>query len=142
MGDVLTVLPFGNEIVVLTLLGGALHDALENGVSQVEALGGRFPQISGLRMVVNPGGDPGSRIESIDVWDAVRGAYIPMDPRRAYVVATNDFLADGGDGFAAFALAATRVDTGWLVSDALAEYVQENTPLRPEIEGRIRMGDS
>ncbi|MGH2375788.1 MAG: bifunctional metallophosphatase/5'-nucleotidase, partial [bacterium] len=46
--DVVSWLPFSNTIVKVRMTGEAIRAALENGVSQVEALGGRFPQVSGL----------------------------------------------------------------------------------------------
>ncbi|MBI3975424.1 MAG: 5'-nucleotidase C-terminal domain-containing protein, partial [Armatimonadetes bacterium] len=36
-------------MVKVAVPGSAVRAALENGVSQVEAGGGRFPQVSGLR---------------------------------------------------------------------------------------------
>lgn len=45
--DSLTGLPFGNETVLIGLLGSQNLAALENGFSQVEKGAGRFPQVSG-----------------------------------------------------------------------------------------------
>lgn len=39
------MLPFGNTIVVVAVTGAKLIEALENGVSMVETLQGRFPQV-------------------------------------------------------------------------------------------------
>src|SRR5690606_37126183 len=49
LGDVLTVLPFGNLVATVDLTGADVIAALENGVSQVENGAGRFPQVSGIR---------------------------------------------------------------------------------------------
>ena len=52
--DVYTELPFGNVTVVVELSGEAVKAALENGFSQVEKGAGRFPQVSGLIVTVDP----------------------------------------------------------------------------------------
>ena len=138
MGQILEVLPFGNEITMVTLSGGQLAAALENGVSQVEAGGGRFPQVAGLRFTFDPAGAAGSRVGLVELWDPVTKAYRSLLPDEPVIVATNDFLAGGGDGYTVFAEGTARYDTGWLLSDALAEYVRQASPLNTEVEGRIR----
>jgi len=138
MGQVLQVLPFGNEISVLSVTGAGLRAALENGVSQVEEGAGRFPQIAGLRFAFDPAAAPGARVTSVDVWDDATRSYRAIAPGKTYRVATNTYLADGGDGYTAFAAGTDRYDTGWLLSDALAEYLEAESPVAPEIEGRIR----
>lgn len=138
LGQILEVLPFGNQISLVTLTGRQLLDALENGVSQVEAGGGRFPQVSGLRFSFDPAAAVGARVHLVEVWDPKAGAYHALLPAETLIVATNDFLAGGGDGYTAFAAGADRYDTGWLLSDVLAEYIREQSPLRVEVGGRIR----
>ena len=142
MGQVLEVLPFGNCIEVVTLTGAALSEALENGVSQVEAGAGRFPQVGGLRFTFEPAAPSGSRIRQVELWDTTTQAYRAVAPDEHVILATNDFLADGGDGYAALAEGADRYDTGWLLSDTLAEYIQAMSPLRIGTEGRILRASS
>ncbi|MDI5789470.1 5'-nucleotidase C-terminal domain-containing protein [Bacillus licheniformis] len=48
LGDVLTVMPFGNTLYAADLTGAQIKEALEHGVSQVEEGGGAFPHVSGL----------------------------------------------------------------------------------------------
>lgn len=136
MGRILEVLPFGNEITVVTLRGRDLTAALENGVSQVESGSGRFPQVAGLRLVYDPLAPVGSRVREVDLWDPQTSAYRALRPDETVVVATNDFLAGGGDGYATLA-GAERYDTGWLLSDALAEHMRRVTPVQVEVAGRI-----
>jgi len=138
MGDVLQILPFGNEISVLTVTGAGLRAALENGVSQVADGGGRFPQIAGVRFAFDPSAAVGSRVTTVEVWDRDAQDYRAMVAEKTYRIATNTYLADGGDGYAAFAGGTDRVDTGWLLSDVLAEYLTAKSPVAPHVEGRIR----
>ena len=137
MGQVLEVLPYGNQISVLSLSGARLVEALENGVSQVEDDAGRFPHVGGVRYTFDPSAEPGGRIVSVEIWDAASESYIALDPAVVYTVATNNFLADGGDGYAMFDEPEDRYDSGWLLSDTLAEYLGEGGSVSPVIEGRI-----
>ena len=63
--------------------------------------------------------------------------YIPIDPAVTYQLATNNFIANGGDDFSMLAGAASRYDTGWLLSDSLAEYLDAHAPVAPATEERI-----
>ncbi|MDD4904062.1 MAG: 5'-nucleotidase C-terminal domain-containing protein [Candidatus Bipolaricaulis sp.] len=138
MGQVLEILPFGNEITVLSVTGAQLRAALENGVSQVAEGGGRFPQVAGVRFAFDPQAAPGARVTAVDVWSLDAMSYQPLAAEETVVVATNTFLAEGGDGYAAFAAGTRRYDTGWLLSDTLAEYLAATSPASPEVEGRIQ----
>ena len=89
--DILTELPFGNTAVLLRLAGADVLAALENGVSRVEDVNGRFPQVSGLSFTFDPSKDAGSRIEEVSVGGA------PLDLGKMYTVATNNFIAAGGE---------------------------------------------
>lgn len=51
LGDVLTIMPYGNTLIQLDLTGQQIVDALEKGVSQVETMGGRFLQVSGIEII-------------------------------------------------------------------------------------------
>ena len=94
--DVLAELPFGNRLVTIDIPGSALAAAIENGLSQLPNPSGRFPQVSGLTIEADPSRPAGRRVTSIKVGDA------PLDPGKTYSVATNDFLARGGDDYASF----------------------------------------
>ena len=140
MGQVLEVLPYGNQITVLSLTGDQLRAALEHGVGQVEDGGGCFPHVSGLRFTFDASAAAGSRVLAIDVWNAETSAYVPLDPAGVYALATNSFLAAGGDDYSVFVEAQELYggyETGWLLSDALAEYLDVHAPVAPELEGRI-----
>ena len=137
MGQVLEVLPYGNLIAILSLSGAQLVATLENGVSQIESGAGRFAQVAGVRYTYDPDAAAGSRIRSVETWDDESDSYVPVDLAAAYRVATNNYLADGGDDYGAFTEASERYDTGWLVSDTFAEYLTAVGTVTPNIEGRI-----
>jgi 2',3'-cyclic-nucleotide 2'-phosphodiesterase (5'-nucleotidase family) len=131
--DVLGWLPFNNVVVKVRLSGTAVRAALENGVSQVENQGGRFPQVSGLAFVFSPGRPAGSRVTSV----AVGGR--PLDPTATYTLATNDFIRDGGDGFTMVRDAEVIVSAagGPVMATAVAEAIRKAQTVNPRVEGRI-----
>ena len=130
---VLTELPFGNRTVKLRVTGSSIREALENGVSQVERVSGRFPQVSGLAFAFDSRKPAGSRIVRV----AVGGA--PLDPRRTYTLATVDFLANGGDGYAALRSGEVLIDSrsGGLMAAQLIARIAAAGTVSPEVEGRI-----
>ena len=133
----LTELPFGNKTVTLGLTGGQVKEALENGVSQVENTKGRFPQVSGLAFSFDASKPPNSRITKITVGGA------ELDPGKTYTLATNDFLARGGDGYAAFQSGEVLIDARSSTSMAsqLIDHVKSVGTVSPMIEGRITRED-
>ncbi len=146
LGDVLTVLPFGNTIVYFTLTGAQLKEALENGVSRVgQSDDGRFPQIAGMRFTWNPNAAPGSRIISLEIETTTVAAvqlanttYTPYDPTADYIVATNNFLLTGGDNYTVFRdQARNAVDTFFPLADIVADYIRDNPNVQFAVEGRI-----
>ncbi len=137
MGQVLEILPYGNQITVIGLSGEDVWSALENGVSQVEDSSGRFPHVGGMRYEFDPTAATGSRVTAVEIWDATTEVYIPIDPAVTYQLATNNFLANSGDGYSMLAESTDRYDSGWLLSDALAEYLDVHSPVEPVVESRI-----
>ncbi len=144
-----TALPFDNYLVAFRLTGRQLQAALEYGVSGVERREGRFPQVSGLSFAYRPAAPPGCRVTEVAV-----GAR-PLEPDRHYTVATNDFLAAGGDGYTVFGevlkaegLASTGGmlqsgalvynDPGTWIRDLLVDYLKTHGRVAPRLEARIR----
>lgn len=134
-GDCMQILPFGNYLVVLELTGEQIWQALENGVSQVEKTAGRFPHVAGLRFAWDPTQLPGSRVVSVEVF--LNGSWQPLDRTATYRLATNNFLAQGGDGYEMFPLAKNVWNLGFVDYEILAEYIAAHSPVAPQVEGRI-----
>lgn len=136
LGEVLEVHPFGNTLVVMTVTGAQVKEALENGVSQVETVAGRFPQVGGMRYSWDPAQAPGSRVTGVQVSDG-QGGYAALDPNASYRLVVNNFIATGGDGYAVLNSGTDVLNTGFLDSDVLAEYIAANSPVNAQVEGRI-----
>ncbi len=81
------------------------------------------------------------RIVSVDVLGA-DGTYSPIEPDATYTVATNDFMRIGGDGYSVFAeKAISHYDGGSPLDLVLADYIKANSPVNPQVEGRITRVD-
>jgi 2',3'-cyclic-nucleotide 2'-phosphodiesterase (5'-nucleotidase family) len=131
--DVFSELPFGNKTVKIALGGAALQAALENGFADYPDTDGRNPQISGMTVTVDLNKPAGKRVLSVEVGGA------PLDPQKTYTVATNDFMARGGNGYSAFGEGKTIVaeaDAKLLASDTI-DYIAAKGKVSPKVEGRI-----
>jgi len=151
VGEVLTVLPFGNTLSLLTLTGAQVIAALENGVSQVNlanpsSSAGRFPQVAGLRFIWNPSQPAGSRIVRVLVQSATEvgatgadatDAFVPINLTATYRVVTNNFMLTGGDGYSVFAQGTNPVDAGFVLADVVQDYITAKSPVSIATEGRI-----
>jgi 2',3'-cyclic-nucleotide 2'-phosphodiesterase (5'-nucleotidase family) len=131
--DVLVELPFGNRVIPLELSGRDLRRALENGLSQLPNAGGRFPQVSGLTIEADVRRPAGDRITSIKVGDA------PLDDNKTYRVATNDFMARGGDGYVTFRDARQLLPEtdSPLVANEVMVYIRDTGTIRTRAGERI-----
>ncbi|WP_353401138.1 bifunctional metallophosphatase/5'-nucleotidase [Pseudophaeobacter arcticus] len=137
MGEVLTVLPFQNTLSTFEISGEGLVAALENGVSQVEEVKGRFPQVAGLKftwdgtVAANEG-----RVQQVLVQGA--DGFAPIDPAKTYLVVTNNYVRNGGDGYKIFAGDDKNAyDYGPDLADVLAEYLAAQGPYQAYTDGRI-----
>ena len=131
--DIISEMPFDNRVVILEISGAALKQAIENGLSRLPSSSGGFPQVSGLTIEADPSRPPGNRVLSIKVGNA------PLDENRMYRVATNDFLARGGDGYTMFRDATPvlpAADSPLLSTDVM-DYIKEVGTVRTKVGGRI-----
>jgi 5'-nucleotidase / UDP-sugar diphosphatase len=133
MGEVLTVLPFQNTLSTFQVTGAQLIEALENGVSQHEEGAGRFPQVAGMSFAFDPKAEAGSRISDV----MVAGA--PIDLEKTYGAVSNNYVRNGGDGYAMFKDAANAYDYGPDLADVTAEYLAKDGTYKPYTDGRITM---
>ena len=136
MGEVLTVLPFQNTLSTFEVSGQTVIDALENGVSQVEEVKGRFPQVAGLKFTWDMSVAPNEgRITEVLVMSG--GNFAPIDPGATYRLVSNNYVRGGGDGYKMFRGADNVYDYGPDLADVLAEYMADHAPVSPYLDGRI-----
>jgi 2',3'-cyclic-nucleotide 2'-phosphodiesterase (5'-nucleotidase family) len=65
----------------------------------------------------------------------------PLDPAKTYILATNDFMAKGGDGYTAFEDAKALIDPAdaQLMASQVIDYIAAKKTVAPTVEGRIKM---
>ncbi|MFD2238895.1 bifunctional metallophosphatase/5'-nucleotidase [Aureimonas populi] len=135
-GEILTVLPFLNTLSTFEVSGADLVAALENGVGQVEDGAGRFPQVAGLQYEWTRAAEPGSRIREVRVKDGEE--WVAIDPAATYLVASNNFMRNGGDGYDSFVTADNAYDFGPTIDTVVVEYLAAHSGgYEPYTDGRI-----
>jgi 5'-nucleotidase / UDP-sugar diphosphatase len=126
LDQIYTLLPFDNTIVVMDLSGDQIKQILEQNVGFEHSI----LQISGMTVHYDLTKPFGSRVIKVDV-----GAQA-LEPSKTYRVATNDFLAAGGDHYTTFK-EGKNVAHGSSLVDALTTYLESHSPVHPEREKRI-----
>lgn len=142
------MLPFSNFVSVIEPLPAAqFKEILENAVSRVESVSGRFAQVAGCTVVYDPDGTPqsldadgnvttaGARIVSVTLADGTpivaNGELVASAPD--ITIATTDFLARGGDQYpyrgASFSV------LGVSYQQALQNYIED------ALAGEINIGN-
>ena len=139
-GDIIAVLPFGNIISQIKVTGQQIQDMFtkslssalqtdketgkfildENGAPLFEASGG-FLQISGATVFYDPTLPVKERVLLIGILNPETGEYDDLDLEKTYYLATNDFLAAGGDGYTM--LGGTR-EEGPSMDSVFADYLK------------------
>lgn len=82
LGDIINCFPFEDPVVVIKVTGAAIVKALENGVSKVPALEGRFPQVSNINFTYDSSLPEGERILSVKVGEE------DVDLEKRYTMST------------------------------------------------------
>jgi len=126
LGDLFSVMPFDNQMVQMDLTGADLLDLLrisatrQRGVLQVSGMSYSFVAA-------------GSEVKQVRVGDS------DLEPDKTYSVATNNFLADGGDNFSGFQKG-SNLRFGRQQRDVVRDYIVARSasgPVRLQTEGRI-----
>lgn len=130
MRDMVTVFPFGNTIMVKEIKGSDIVAALEHGTGEYPNEKGAFPHVAGLTFTLKVNAPAGKRV--VDV--KVNGKPIVMD--KVYTVATNDFMAAGGDGYDMFKTYPIKAEYNTLM-DTLLDYVKKLGTVDGKFEKRI-----
>lgn len=127
-GDVIAVLPFGNIISQIKVTGETIYDMFElaysattvtesysssdgqftveaidedSNLPSLAALGGFLQVSSDIKIYFDPTLEAGQRVLGIYMLNRETGEFelVANDASASYFMATNDFLAQGGDGY-------------------------------------------
>lgn len=121
LGDINNVLPFTNTVTMCEITGAQVLEALEFGYSMVPESNAAFSQ-SDLRIAYDASAEPGHRITRVRLFDGSL-----LDPEATYTVATNDFMAAGGDGYTMFGRV---LQEGRQLNEVFADYLAMLYPVK------------
>lgn len=123
--DVFSLMPFENEIILLTMNGDAVKELLDFIANK-----GGMP-VSGVRMKIQ-----NQMAVEVFIGD------MEFNPEKSYSVVTSDYLAYGGDNMTFFASASRKINLNKKIRDAIIEYLsQENkngNKINVKKDGRIQ----
>lgn len=132
--DIIEELPFRNKVVLLEIKGSNIIKALENGLSLVESNKGRFPHISGLKVVYDSTLPSGKRIKKVSI------GLKELEKNKIYKLATSDYLYSGGDGYSMFKdskLVKYHKSIHRLISSIVIDYIIYKKNLNLKNEKRL-----
>ncbi|WP_127499704.1 bifunctional metallophosphatase/5'-nucleotidase [Actinoplanes solisilvae] len=132
-GEAFTVQPFNNLVVTQALTGAQLDAVLEQQFAgQAGQTTTKILQVSnGFTYTWSASAPLGAKVSNL----ALNGT--PIDPAASYQVTTNDFLANGGDGFSTLTAGTGRVTAPGFDVDALVAYLGAGAPVAPGPANRI-----
>ncbi|MGX6602746.1 bifunctional metallophosphatase/5'-nucleotidase [Micromonosporaceae bacterium Da 78-11] len=133
-GEAFTVQPFNNLVVTQTFTGAQLKDVLEQQFTGYKGqTTQKILQVSaGLTYTWSASAPLGSKISEL----ALNGT--PIDDATSYQVTTNDFLANGGDGFTGLTAGTGRTTAPGFDVDALVAHLTADSPVAPGPANRIK----
>ena len=130
-----TEMPFRPTLVVITVSGQQVLDALENGLAGLPLLKGSFLQVSGMRVEYDSSALVGQQVISVYINDKA------LNPQQDYLLATTDYLAAGGDGFVSLSTEMrpnrNSVERTILVSDLVQQTLRIRGKLDSKVDNRI-----
>ncbi len=127
-GNIFEVMPFDNQLVVLTLTGTQLMQFLNHFAANDEAL-----VVGGVRV----------KIANKTITSATLGNGRAIVPGDTYTVAMSDYIANGGSGADFLKTITARDNVNYLIRDALIDYFREKgkagQPVTTKADGRITL---
>ena len=133
VGDIYKSFPFDNIIVTQKVKGEDILKALEHGVSQYPEDFGATVQVAGINFKFDPNKKAGSRVFDVCFLKDNHA----LDLNKEYILATDDFIIDGGDGYNMLTKNETYTELGSL-QDVLIDYVTKiNLGVYSQKENRI-----
>ncbi|CAG4951635.1 unnamed protein product [Colias eurytheme] len=130
-GDLLTVMPFDDRVVRVTMNGSDIRKMLEHSVAEYNLIRapGQFLQFSGMRVEYDLKKKPGQRVvKALTLCGNCKiPMFAPINNSASYNILINGFLSMGGDGFSIF----TEQPFTYLNFNELSatiEYVNKSSP--------------
>ncbi|CAM3990415.1 bifunctional UDP-sugar hydrolase/5'-nucleotidase [Psychrobacter arenosus] len=137
--DAYTVLPFSNTLVNLDITGQQVLTTLEDAIANYldnNGSSGSHPYAAGLLWDLDLSQAKGNRVRNLEVRDRKTNTWSPIDLTKTYVMVTNDYIAEGRDGYTTLGpifTDKTKVeDTKLLYTQSFIDYIEKlGTVSRP-----------
>lgn len=139
VGEVITVLPFGNTLATMEISGAELKSAFEISFKSYPKENGGFLHVAGAKVEFDSSKPAGERVVSIK-YKAADGSFVDIKDGEKYVVATNAFTAKGGDSYDVFEKIYKEgrvTDLGLSDWENLQEQLKTLKTVNNKTEGRI-----
>ncbi len=131
-GDAYTLLPFSNTLYEIDMKGSEIKQVLEDAIVNFKDNGGStgsFPYAYGIKYDIDTTKPKNERVSNIEIMDRKSGKWGPLDMNKRYVVVTNNYIAEGRDGYTTFKTVqengAKSVDTYLDYAESFVNYVKE-----------------
>ena len=130
--DIQNELPFGSTPMVVEITPAELTAMMEQSLSGVEDVAGRYLQISGFTVVYDLHQPVGRRVISISRYGE------PLT-EAVYDLVITDYLKKGGDGYTMFPAKDIKSvpDHVPYVSSLVSDYIERKSTIKPQVEGRL-----
>ncbi|CAG9104866.1 unnamed protein product [Plutella xylostella] len=134
-GDLITTLPFSNQIVTLALKGKYLVQAFEKSFlhmwSEDPFASPSLTQVSGVQLTLSV-----KQLKAVKVLVREGDEFVPLDPEREYQLTVTDFVAKGGH-YSMISEYGRDARSIGLDREMLENYVKKITPNMPTLENRL-----
>jgi 2',3'-cyclic-nucleotide 2'-phosphodiesterase (5'-nucleotidase family) len=126
VGDVFELMPFENELLVLTLSGETVKEMFDFAART------QILSVANATYTTRNG-----KVESIFIDQK------PFDPAKTYTIAISDYLANGGDDMSFLKKALKTEQVGLLARDAIMKEIKQRTaqgkPVTAQKDGRVKV---
>lgn len=126
VGDVFEVMPFENELLILTLSGATMRKLFQFAADK------KIVSLANVSYIIQNG----------KAGNILIGGQ-PFNLQQTYTVAVSDYLANGGDDMVFLKEAVKTEKVGILLRDAIIKQIRQlttqNKPVQARIEGRVKV---
>lgn len=130
MGTLYQVVPFDNTLVTVELTGQQVVEVLAHGIYNKQI---GMVQFSGIQVEYDTSLPENKKLVNVTLPDGSN-----IDLTKKYKVVTNDFMAQGGDGFAMFGQGRQLFDTQIPLRDCLLEVITRDKQINHTLDERFR----
>lgn len=130
LGNLYQVVPFDNTLVTVELTGKQVIEVLEHGIYNKQI---GMVQFSGIQVEYDIALTDNKKIAKVTLSDGSN-----LNLTKKYKVVTNDFMAQGGDGFTMFGQGQHLLDTQIPLRDCLVETIVRDKQINHTLDQRFR----